>query len=65
MMRAEVGCSECVDKVLYELSNELIAPSTTELAEVQAGYGLELGALWREISRSAETAVEADLKGCP
>jgi hypothetical protein len=31
----EVGCSRCVDKVLVDLINELVAPSCTGLAKVR------------------------------
>jgi hypothetical protein len=41
----EVGCSGAVFKVLLELSDKLVVPSCTGLAEVQVGSGLGLGAL--------------------
>jgi hypothetical protein len=44
---AELGlrCSGCVNKVLLELSDELVAPSCMELAVVQVRCSLGFGAL--------------------
>jgi hypothetical protein len=53
---AEVGYSGCDDEVLPELGDESVAPSCTGLAEVHMRYGLGLGALWTDFSRSAEAA---------
>jgi hypothetical protein len=50
---AAVDVCGCVDKVLLELSDELVAPTCTGPAEIQVRYGLGLCALWRGISRSA------------
>jgi hypothetical protein len=43
----EISCSGCVDKVLL-LSDELVAPSCTEVAEIQVRYIIGLGAVWTD-----------------
>ena len=53
---AKVGPGGCVDAVLLEPSDELVAPSCTGLAEIQRRYGLGLSALWTEISHSVASA---------
>jgi hypothetical protein len=51
-----VGCSGCVDEMLFELSDELVAPSCTGLVEVHVRNGLGLVVLWTYISRRAVLA---------
>jgi hypothetical protein len=53
---AYVGCSMGVFKVPMKLSDKVMSPRCTDLAEVQVGYGLGFVALRVKISRRAASS---------
>jgi hypothetical protein len=53
---SKVGCSGFIFEVLRKLSDELVTPSCSRVAEVQVGYSSGFNALRAGISRSAASA---------